>query len=113
VHADLSPDRRLHATGGQARSLYSELMRNMSTRAKPDGGAMGSVVERYVTVALNEAQATGRSPESILRAGLSQLTELTGGYDFAEVIAKYWQGHDTAQRSVFVRSSTTPTSTTN
>ncbi|MGW6279602.1 ATP-binding protein [Kribbella sp. NPDC055071] len=100
VHADLSPDRRLHATGGQARSLYSELMRNMSTRAKPDGGAMGSVVERYVTVALNEEQATGRSPESILRAGLSQLTELTGGYDFAEVIAKYWQGHDTGNEQL-------------
>lgn len=95
VHADLSPDRRLHATGGQARSLYSELMRNMSTRAKPDGAAMGSVVERYVTTALSEARTTGRSPESVLRAGLDQLTELTGGYDFAEVIAKYWQGHDT------------------
>ena len=40
VHADLSPDRRLHATGGQARSLYAELMRNLATRAKPDGGAM-------------------------------------------------------------------------
>ena len=52
VHADLSPDRRLHATGGQARSLYAELMRNMSTRSKPDGGAMGSVVERFVTCLL-------------------------------------------------------------
>lgn len=34
VHADLAPDRRLHATGGQARSLYAELMRNIATRAK-------------------------------------------------------------------------------
>jgi hypothetical protein len=49
VHADLSPDRRLHATGGQARRLFAELMRNMATRAKPDGGAMASVVERFVT----------------------------------------------------------------
>ncbi|MEP7026326.1 MAG: BREX system ATP-binding domain-containing protein, partial [Actinomycetota bacterium] len=38
VHADLSPDRRLHATGGQARALFAELMRNIATRAKPDGG---------------------------------------------------------------------------
>lgn len=35
--ADLNPDRRLHASGGQARSLYAELMRNLSTRTKPDG----------------------------------------------------------------------------
>lgn len=27
VQADISPDRRLHASGGQARSLYSELMK--------------------------------------------------------------------------------------
>src|SRR3990170_1446118 len=38
--ADLNPDRRLHATGGQARSLYAELTRNLSTRAKPEGGAL-------------------------------------------------------------------------
>jgi len=94
VHADLSPDRRLHATGGQARSLYAELMRNISTRAKPEGGAMTSVVERFVTQALTEARATGEEPETVIRRGLAQLSELTGGYDFAEVIAKYWQGHD-------------------
>src|SRR5262245_22468180 len=35
--ADLTPDRRLHASGGQARSLYAELMRNVSTRSTPDG----------------------------------------------------------------------------
>ena len=32
ANADLNPDRRLHASGGQARSLYAELMRNLSTR---------------------------------------------------------------------------------
>src|SRR5439155_2216199 len=48
VHADLTPDRRLQATGGQARALYAELMRNLATRAKTDGGALASVVERFV-----------------------------------------------------------------
>ncbi|MBB5789565.1 ATP-binding protein [Jiangella mangrovi] len=100
THADLSPDRRLHATGGQARSLYSELMRNMSTRAKPDGGAMGSVVERFVTGALTEAATQGLQPEAVIRGRLNQLSELTGGYDFAEVVAKYWQGHDTGDEQL-------------
>jgi hypothetical protein len=100
VHADLSPDRRLHATGGQARSLYAELMRNMSTRAKPDGGGMTSVVERFVTQALTESTTTGELPEAIIRRGLTQLSELTGGYDFAEVVAKYWQGHDTGNEQL-------------
>jgi len=100
VHADLSPDRRLHATGGQARSLYAELMRNMATRAKPDGGAMTSVVERFVTQALTAARENGESPEAVIRRGLDELTELTGGYDFAEVIAKYWQGHDSGNEQL-------------
>lgn len=100
VHADLSPDRRLHATGGQARSLYAELMRNISTRAKPDGGAMGSLVERFVTSTLGQTHADGASPDTVIRARLAQLSELTGGYDFAEVIAAYWRGHDTGNEQL-------------
>ncbi len=88
VHADLSPDRRLHATGGQARSLYSELMRNMSTRAKPDGGAMGSVVERFVTHRLDRGIARPARHPKRHPHRLSDLTELTGGYDFAEVVSE-------------------------
>ncbi|MEQ7010776.1 ATP-binding protein [Actinopolymorpha sp. B17G11] len=95
VHADLSPDRRLHATGGQARSLYTELMRSMATRAKPDGGAMAGVVERFVTAALAQARDNAEAPDDVIRARLAELAELTGGYDFAEVIAAYWRGHDT------------------
>lgn len=57
--ADLNPDRRLQASGGQARSLYAELMRNMSTRAKPDGGALPGVVEKFVANAKAEAKESG------------------------------------------------------
>jgi len=94
MHADLSPDRRLHANSGRARALYAELTRSLATRARPDGGALASVVERFVTKALNEARATGVDPEAIIHARLDALTDSTGGYDFAHVIARYWQGHD-------------------
>lgn len=94
VSADLAPDRRLQATGGQARSLYAEMMRNMATRAKPDGGALPSVVEKFVTSAMSEGQQRGSSPEVVIRERLAALSELVGGYDFAEVVAAYWRGHD-------------------
>lgn len=94
AHADLNPDRRLHATGGQARGLYAELMRNLATRSKPDGGALSSVVERFVSTALAEAEQTGRAPDQVIRARMADLSELTGGYDFAEVVGAYWRGHD-------------------
>lgn len=94
AHADLSPDRRLHATGGQARSLYTELMANLATRTKPDGGAVASVVERFVTSALQEAREKGIAVDAVLQDRLASLSEMTGGYDFAEVVAAYWRGHD-------------------
>lgn len=100
VHADLAPDRRLHATGGQARGLYAELMRNMATRAKPDGAALTSVVERFVTQALTQARDTGTEPGGVIRARLAELSEMTGGYDFAEVIARYWWGHDSGNEQL-------------
>ena len=100
VHADLAPDRRLQATGGQARSLFAELMRNIATRAQPDGGAMTNVVEKFVGTALTEARRDDRDPEAVIRDRLAKLTELVGGYDFADVIAAYWRGHDTGNEQL-------------
>jgi hypothetical protein len=92
--ADLNPDRRLHASGGQARSLYAELMRSLSTRTKPDGGALGGIVEKFIATAKTEAKACGQATEAVLRQKLDQLTELVNGYDFAEVIAAYCRGFE-------------------
>jgi len=90
--ADLNPDRRLHASGGQARSLYAELMRNISTRTKPEGGALSGIVEKFIATAQTEAKASSVSTESVIRQKLEQLTELVNGYDFADVIAAYCRG---------------------
>lgn len=92
--ADLNPDRRFHATGGQARSLYAELMRNVATRAKPEGGAVAAVIERFVGEAVQQGKQTGRKPDEVIGEKLSALTEMVNGYDFAQVIAAYWRGHD-------------------
>lgn len=92
--ADLNPDRRLHASGGQARSLYAELMRNLSTRTKPDGGALGGIVEKFIATAKSEAKTSGKTTESVLKIKLDQLTELVNGYDFADVIAAYCRGSE-------------------
>ena len=94
MSADLTPDRRLYATGGQARSLVAELTRNTSTRTKPDGGALASVVERFVTQAIRDAEEQRTSPSSVVRTKLTHLEELTSGYDFATVISRYWEGHE-------------------
>lgn len=94
VSADLAPDRRLHASGGQARSLYAEMMRNMSTRTRPDGGALPSVVERFVSDAHKAATADGKPVDEVIHARLAPLEELVSGYDFAAVVAAYWRASE-------------------
>jgi hypothetical protein len=94
IHADLGPDRRLHSSGGQARSLYAEAVRNMATRSKAEGGALSNVVEVFITKARDEAQKAGSSPVDEIRKKLAELKEHVGGYDFAEVVAVYWQASE-------------------
>lgn len=92
--ADLTPDRRLHATGGQSRGLYAELMRNLATRSTPDGGALPGVVDRFVTTAQSDANGHGVSVRSVIAGRLQDLSQMVGGYDFAQVIGQYWAGYD-------------------
>jgi hypothetical protein len=96
ARADFTPQRRLHATGGEARSLYSELMRNLSTRGKPDGGALPSLVERWVGDVAHEVTAAGGKPEDVqkrLNELCKPLQELVSGYDFATVLGQYHRGY--------------------
>ena len=92
VQADISPDRRLHASGGQARSLYSELMHNMSAGAKRDGGALPGLVERWVSDVEFGVKETGGDPQKEIYRRLKPLQENVRGYDFATVVNKYVEG---------------------
>jgi hypothetical protein len=95
AHADLNPARRLHGSGGEARSLYAELAKNLSTRTKPEGGALTVVVEKFITSALSEARKQNLDPSHVIYERLEQLSELVMGYDFATVIAAYWRAYET------------------
>jgi len=94
--ADLNPDRRLYASGGQARSLFAELMRNLATRSKSEG-ALSAIVERFVSeVGSETASGSGDTgaAERLIQRRLQPLSELVGGYDFIAVIQAYWRGFE-------------------
>lgn len=92
--ADLSPDRRIHATGGQARTLYAELAKSLATRTAPDGGALRNILESYIQKAGERAKAGGTDIDTAIRNGLGDIREMLGGYDFATVIAAYARGYE-------------------
>lgn len=100
ISADLAPDRRLFSTGGQSRALYSELMRNMSTRTKADGSALPSIVERFISESLREAKQKGVDEENYIREKLSMLQDMVSGYDFFEVIIQYWRGYQKGDKNL-------------
>ena len=99
--ADLSPERRLQGTRGQGLATYRELIRNLSTRTRPEGGALGLILDRWISGARSEtATNAGLAPES---AGFDQavekkiyevihsLNEMVHGFDFARLLSIYYR----------------------
>lgn len=96
VQSDFSMERRLYATGGQARALYSELMRNMATKALPDGGALSSILSGWVSQvqhAVMSAGGTTTEVEQRIGEDLRDLQNHIGGFEFAEVVRAFYRGY--------------------
>jgi hypothetical protein len=96
AQADFSMERRLYASGGEARGLYSELMRNMATKAQPDGGALPSVLSTWVSQVQHAVMSTGGTPADVERRigeDLRDLQNHVGGFEFAEVVRAYYRGY--------------------
>lgn len=100
THADLTPERRLYGGSGFARSLYAELMRNLGTRTRPEGGALPSIVEKFISLAVQEGSKRSVDTSQVIMERLGALTEMLGGYDFAQVVAAYWNGHDSGNEQL-------------
>ncbi len=80
--ADLSPERRLQGGQGQGLATYRELIRNLSTKTRPEGGGLTLVLDRWVA-AMDEAD------EGALTAELAPLEELVHGFDFTRMLRRY------------------------
>ncbi len=94
--ADLTSDRRLHGTAGQGRALYSELFKNLATRGRPEGGALASLVEKWVGEVAHAVTSAGGSQQDVekqLGTLTKPLQDLVSGYDFATVIGQYYRGY--------------------
>jgi len=96
VQADMAMERRLHASGGEARALYSELIKNVATKSKPDGGALRNLCEGWISGLHHEVKRAGGNEGDVKKRifeDLKQLQEHVGGFEFAEVLTKYYEGY--------------------
>lgn len=90
--ADLSPERRLQGGQGQGLATYRELVRNLSTKTRPEGGALNLILDRWVANIEAEEQdngSAGTSAPGSLRYQLNRLEEMVHGFEFARVLTIY------------------------
>lgn len=101
--ADLSPERRLQGTRGQGLATYKELIRNMSTKTRPEGGALTLILDRWIsglqTEVMNENSLgidDDRIPaltERKISEVISSLNEMVHGFDFARLLTVYYKAY--------------------
>ncbi len=101
--ADLSPERRLQGTRGQGLATYRELIGNLSTKTKPEGGALTLVLDRWISNVQSEAvQETGLAPgdpaltqtvDRKIYAVTASVSELVHGFEFAKLISAYYHAY--------------------
>lgn len=101
--ADLSPERRLQGTRGQGLATYKELIRNMSTKTRPEGGALTLILDRWIsglqTEVMRENSFTiedSRIPaltERKISEVISSLSEMVHGFDFARLLTVYYKAY--------------------
>lgn len=80
--ADLSPERRLQGGQGQGLATYRELIRNISTKTRPEGGALNLILDRWVA-------SCADTDESAINAQLAPLEEMVHGFDFTRMLRRY------------------------
>ena len=101
--ADLSPERRLQGTRGQGLATYRELIGNLSTKTKPEGGALTLVLDRWISgVQLQAVQETGKEPgdpalteavDQKIYAVTAAVSELVHGFEFARLLSLYYHAY--------------------
>ena len=101
--ADLSPERRLQGTRGQGLATYRELIGNLSTKTKPEGGALTLVLDRWISSVQSEAAqeaglaagdaALTKAVDQKIYAVTSAVSELVHGFEFAKLLSTYYHAY--------------------
>jgi hypothetical protein len=110
--ADLSPEKRLSGSGSQGLESYRELMQRLSTKLRPEGGALEAMLQKWISGIRQELQNEGLAPEDSnfpsrvewkIFQVVSAMEDFAHGFDFAQVVSSYYrallQGDDEKKRN--------------
>ncbi|MBO5355853.1 MAG: ATP-binding protein [Clostridia bacterium] len=94
--ADLTPERRLYGSGGSGVATYRELIRNLASKASPDGGALPKIIARWIgdlQAKIGEADENGTRLRDAVMQDHRSVEFLVGGFDFARVVSAYYRAY--------------------
>lgn len=102
VDGDLSPERRLQGSKGQGLATYRELIQNLSTKTRPEGGALTLILDRWINSVQTQVVGEGiasddpkfeAAVDQKIYAVISSLNELVHGFDFAKLLNMYYHAY--------------------
>lgn len=102
VDGDLSPERRLQGSKGQGLATYRELIQNLSTKTRPEGGALTLILDRWINSVQTQVVSKGiasddpkfeAAVDQKIYGVISSLTELVHGFDFAKLLNMYYHAY--------------------
>lgn len=102
VDGDLSPERRLQGSKGQGLATYRELIQNLSTKTRPEGGALTLILDRWINSVQTQVVSEGiasddpkfeAAVDQKIYGVISSLNELVHGFDFAKLLNMYYHAY--------------------
>ena len=102
VDGDLSPERRLQGSKGQGLATYRELIQNLSTKTRPEGGALTLILDRWINSVQTQVFSEGiasddpkfeAAVDQKIYGVISSLNELVHGFDFAKLLNMYYHAY--------------------
>jgi len=105
TNADFTPDNRLYSNDGKGVALYSAIMDNLAIQTKPEGGALPTLMEKWIEQVITKAAEEKNIPLTAIRNDeylpliqsdiMKTINEITdvGGFDFGTVVMKYYEGY--------------------
>lgn len=105
ANADFTPDNRLYSNDGKGVALYASIMDNVSIQTKPEGGALPTLMEKWIEQVITKTAQENNIPLTDIRGEqylsliqiniMKTINEITdvGGFDFGLVVMKYYEGY--------------------
>ena len=105
ANADFTPENRLYSNDGKAVALYSAIMDNIAIQTKPEGGALPTLLDKWIEQVVGKTAQMNNIPISEIRNEqyfsliqediihtVNEVTD-TGSFDFGIVVMKYYEGY--------------------